>query len=271
MQHASWEAASVVWRQVWFPESRVVFVRFIPPRSGTMPRSTALHQTIRDIGRGLVDLLYPPCCLGCAGRPETPALPLCPGCLRRMEPAPQMNVAARIDRLPVPRGIVSGAHSMWVFDKGGPLQSIQHAIKYGDRPRYGVSLGQLLGDSYTRAGWPSPDGIVPVPLHRLRELERGYNQADMLARGVAETCDGTLHSDLLVRVQATRSQTRLSRVERWRNVADAFSCTTTVGSGTWLVIDDVLTTGSTALACASALRDAGAEAVLVATLSLART
>jgi len=182
-----------------------------------------------------------------------------------------MNVAARIDRLPVPRGIVSGAHSMWVFDKGGPLQSIQHAIKYGDRPRYGVSLGQLLGDSYAKAGWPSPDGIVPVPLHRLRELERGYNQADMLARGVAEACDGTLHSDLLVRGRATRSQTRLSRMERWRNVANAFFCTTDLDGGTWLVVDDVLTTGSTVLACAHALRDAGARAVLIATLSLART
>jgi ComF family protein len=188
-----------------------------------------------------------------------------------MDAAPAMNVAARIDRLPADWGTVLGAHAMWVFDKGGALQSVQHALKYGDRPRYGVALGELLGSSYRRAGWPTPDAVVPVPLHRLRLLERGYNQAEMLARGVARTLETDVLPRLLTRPHATRSQTDLSRDERWTNVSTAFESARTLDGGTYLVVDDVLTTGSTAMACAQALRTAGAEAVTIATLCLART
>ncbi|PEN14614.1 amidophosphoribosyltransferase [Longibacter salinarum] len=220
--------------------------------------------------RGFLDLLYPPCCVGCAGRPERPSLPLCPACLRRMEQAPQMNVAARLDRLPPDWGTASGAHAMWVFDKGGALQSIQHALKYGDRPQYGVELGRLLGQSYRRAGWPEPDRVVPIPLHRLRLLERGYNQAETLARGVASTLSTRLDPHTLTRHRATRSQTNLSRDERWRNVCDAFSVAESIDGGTLLLVDDVLTTGSTAMACARTLKAAGADRVLITTLCLAR-
>lgn len=226
---------------------------------------------IADVVAGFLDILYPPCCLGCSARPESPALPLCPSCLRRMDAAPAMNVAARIDRLPADWGTVLGAHAMWVFDKGGALQSVQHALKYGDRPSYGVALGELLGVSYRRAGWPRPDGVVPVPLHRLRLLERGYNQAEMLARGVADTLETEVLPHLLARPRATRSQTNLSRDERWTNVSSAFEAARQLDGGTYLVVDDVLTTGSTAMACAQALRNAGADEVTIATLCLART
>lgn len=227
-------------------------------------------KPLSELLDGVLNVLYPPCCLGCSGRPESPALPLCPACLRRMEAAPQMNVAARLDRLPADWGTVDGAHAMWVFDKGGALQSIQHALKYGDRPRYGIELGALLGTSFLRAGWPAPDIVVPVPLHRLRELERGYNQAEMLARGVARTCECDLDAPRLERQRATRSQTALSRDKRWENVRDAFTASRPIDGGTWLVVDDVLTTGSTAMACAQTLKDAGADSVYIAVLALAR-
>lgn len=226
---------------------------------------------ISDLVAGLLDVLYPPRCLGCSGRPESPSLPLCPACLRQLDTAPPMNVAARIDRLPAAWGTAHGAHAMWVFDKGGALQAVQHALKYGDRPAYGIALGELLGTSYLRAGWPPPDGVVPVPLHRLRLLERGYNQAEMLARGVATTCEATVYPELLDRHRATRSQTSLSRDARWKNVSDAFEATVPIDGGAWLVVDDVLTTGATAMACALALREAGAECITIATLCLART
>jgi len=220
--------------------------------------------------RGVLDIVYPPACLGCAGRTERASLPLCPACLRHLEPAPQMNVAARLDRLPSDWGTISGAHAMWVFDKGGALQSIQHALKYGDRPRYGVELGRLLGTSYLRAGWPAPDRVVPVPLHRLRLLERGYNQADMLARGVADTMAVPSDANVLIRAQSTVSQTTLSRDQRWSNVCSAFETRRSVEGLTCLLVDDVLTTGSTVMACAQTLRDSGAAKVYIATLCLAR-
>ena len=226
-------------------------------------------QTLRMVGRGLLDLLYPPRCLGCGARPETAALPLCPRCLQSMERAPRMGVAARLDRLPVGRGLFEHHLALWVFDRGGTLQAVQHAFKYGNRPRYGVALGRLVGRAFAETA-ASPDGVVPVPLHRTRELERGYNQSRMLADGVAEALDVPLRTTLLARPHPTRSQTHLSREERWQNVRDAFAADPACAGGHWLLVDDVLTTGSTAVASGRALTDAGADAVSLATLALAR-
>jgi len=180
-----------------------------------------------------------------------------------------MGVAARLDRLPAGRGLFEQVLALWVYDREGTLQAVQHAFKYENRPRYGVALGRLLGRAYAEEA-AVPDGIIPVPLHRTRELERGYNQSAMLGKGVAEVLDRPLRDDLLTRPRPTRSQTSLSRTERWENVQGAFAAASACRNGRWLLVDDVLTTGSTAVAAGQTLTDAGADAVSLATLALAR-
>lgn len=231
--------------------------------------ATPLFQFARTIGQGLLDLIYPPRCLGCGARPDTPKLPLCPHCLHALERAPRMDVAARLDRLPVGHGLFEQAMALWIFDRGGTLQAVQHALKYNNRPRYGVALGYLLGTAYADEA-PAPDGIVPVPLHHTRKLERGYNQSRMLATGVADALGCPLRPDLLARPHPTRTQTNLSRTERWHNVREAFAADPESQNGHWLLIDDVLTTGSTAVAAGQTLAQAGANTVSLATLALAR-
>lgn len=226
-------------------------------------------QFVTDLGRGLLDILYPPRCLGCGARPESPRLPLCPRCLQSLERAPTMGVAARLDRLPVGTSVFEGALALWVFDKGGILQAVQHALKYQNRPRYGVPLGRLMGEVFEEE-YPRPDGVVPMPLHRTRRLERGYNQSATLAEGMADHLDCSARPDLLSRPHPTRSQTGLSREERWRNVRDAFRAAPECAGGRWLVVDDVLTTGSTAVAAGQTLTDAGADELYLMTLGLAR-
>ena len=238
-------------------------------RSSIRTVISSTGRVLQAVGRGLLDLVYPPRCLGCGARADSPDLPLCPHCLESMERAPTMGVAARLDRLPPGRGLFEHALALWVFDKGGTLQAVQHAFKYNNRPRYGVALGRLVGSAYTDAASP-PDGVVPVPLHRTRELERGYNQSRMLAKGVAEALDCPLRNDLLDRPRPTLSQTNLSREERWKNVRDAFAADSDCNDGHWLLVDDVLTTGSTAVAAGLTLTSAGADAVSLATLALAR-
>ncbi len=223
----------------------------------------------RILGRGLLDVLYPPRCLNCGARSESPQLPLCPRCLQSLERAPQMDVAARLDRLPVGDGVFEGVLALWAFDKGGILQAVQHALKYNNRPRYGVPLGRLMGEAFSK-DYSIPDGVVPVPLHRTRRLERGYNQSAMLAKGAAEVLGCPSRTDLLARPHPTRSQTGLSRKERWRNVRDSFTASPDCDGGRWLVVDDILTTGSTAVAAGQALAEAGADALYLMTLGLAR-
>jgi len=231
--------------------------------------SSSLVRFLHDCAQGLLDVVYPPRCLGCGGRAKSPQLPLCPTCVRSLERAPEMGVAARLDRLPVGRGVFDGALALWVFDKDGTLQAVQHALKYQNRPRYGVPLGRLMGKAFAERR-PAPDGVVPVPLHRTRRLERGYNQSATLAEGVAEALGCPDRPDLLARPRPTRSQTGLSREERWRNVRDSFSAAPAAAGGRWLLVDDVLTTGSTAVAAGQTLADAGADALDLMTLGLAR-
>lgn len=231
--------------------------------------ASATERAVHSLGRGLLDVIYPPRCLSCGARPESPRLPLCPQCLQSLERAPQMGVAARLDRLPLGRSVFEGAMALWVFDKGGTLQAIQHTLKYQNRPRYGVPLGRLMAQAFLE-DHPSPDGVVPVPLHRTRRLERGYNQSTMLAEGAADALECPCRPDLLVRPHPTRSQTGLSREDRWHNVRDSFAADAGCAGGRWLVVDDVLTTGSTAVAAGHVLAEAGADALYLATLGLAR-
>jgi ComF family protein len=223
---------------------------------------------LRQFGRATLDLLYPPLCLSCESRlpVETAAapLPLCPACQRSLPRAESGVLAPRLARFP--EGSVTFEHALplWIFDAEGTLQRLQHALKYGNRPTLGVQLGRLIGEAWQASGTPTPDLIVPVPLHRRRRLERGYNQSERLAVGIAEALDRPVRTDLLARPRATRSQTALSQPERWRNVEHAFvlSSPNAVADRPVLLVDDVLTTGATSVAAAAPLRAAGASVSL---------
>ena len=227
-------------------------------------------SSLRATWEALLRLLYPPCCPGCGALLPSAGVPLCTRCVRLLERPSSEVIAARLARLP--EASLDGGAALWFFDPGGTVQRVQHRLKYGNRPRSGLGLGRWMGEAYRTAGYPSPDLVVPVPLHRTRRLERGYNQSALLARGVAEALDVPSSDATLRRSRATRSQTRLSRRQRWDNVAGAFVVPIPhlVENRCLVLVDDVLTTGATLAAGALALKQAGAHAVYAATLALAR-
>jgi ComF family protein len=181
---------------------------------------------------------------------------------------------AHLQTLPATHGVFDTVFALWHFDKGGTLQAVQHALKYGHRPRYGRILGEWMGQALAEQPHrlPSDALILPVPLHRVRQLERGYNQSAMLAAGLSRHLGLPAHEDLLRRHRATHSQTRLSRTRRWQNVEGAFVVTdpSALAERPVLLVDDVLTTGATVAAAAWALKQAGAREVHLAALALAR-
>jgi ComF family protein len=224
-----------------------------------------------DLVRFLVDFVYPPLCLSCNRRLDSSGFPLCASCERAAPPAaagdPALNRTRA--RLSTDAG-VEGLSILWQFE--GPVRDLVHAIKYGGLHSVAAWAGRRLGERIERN--PErflPDCIVPVPLHRARMRERGYNQSERIARGVAGVLGVPLLEHAVRRTRNTRTQTSLDRDERRANVAGAFrvSMPGPIRNSRILIIDDVITTGSTVCALAGALLHEGAAGCAVAGLAIA--
>lgn len=191
---------------------------------------------LRAFVEGTLDLLAPPRCAACELTLSAGARGFCEACGPLLEPDPT---------------------GMGGYLYGGPLADAIRRFKYGGRSELAGPLGELLAArARTHAG--RVDLVVPVPLHRRRLRERGFDQAALLARPVA--CElGVRLAFALRRTRHTRAQAGLGASARASNVRGAFAAPPL--SGRVLLIDDVRTTGSTLAACADALREAGAEEV----------
>ncbi|MCI1779561.1 MAG: hypothetical protein LKI53_06330 [Bacteroidales bacterium] len=174
-------------------------------------------------------------------------------------------------------------HSLFFYS--GAYKKLIYAVKYKSDIGLGKFLGRMLGKSImefysnpdNKIGFP--DYIVPVPLHFMKKLKRGYNQSEVIAEGISQVTGIKIEKRLLKRRRYTKTQTRKDRTERWLNVKKAFRLTRygaefsarlfgqdmsqTAGAGKkpdsptvhFLVVDDVLTTGATLEVCCSILRD----------------
>ena len=146
-------------------------------------------------------------------------------------------------------------------------------LKYRCCPEIGTWMGRLMGHDGARHGlFDDIDLIIPVPLTPQRERQRGYNQSELIARGVASECHLPVRTDIMSRTRFADSQTALGRERRQDNVQGAFHLLRPhdVAGRHVLLIDDVLTTGATACACAECLHTAGCTRVSVMTWGLTR-
>ncbi len=207
-------------------------------------------------GQGLIDslldLIFPPRCAGCGRRGAV----LCAGCLVRCR-------AVRRDintshRRPHPQHVLASVHGLYTYDD--PLREAIIKLKYGRQRRLAAPLGVLFTAALP-AHVHACDVIQPVPLHHSRMQERGFNQSFLLAQAVASAL-GKPVSTHLERVRPTMQQVGLNQSAREANVRGAFVWPAGVQvPNTVLLIDDVLTTGSTLWECARALRAAGVREV----------
>jgi ComF family protein len=230
--------------------------------------------TARKIQADLLALIFPDRCASCdqegssfcrdcQQKVEYLVPPLCPLC---GYPSLDNLLCHRCQQSPL---AIDGIRSVAFFE--GPLRRAMHKLKYQGLRTVAVPLGQMMSAYWQREPLPA-DVIVPVPLHRRRLRQRGYNQAGLLAQVLGQEIGLPVHEDWLVRTKATSSQVDLDAAERKQNVAEAFQCKNReaiVGCRV-LLIDDVCTTGATLEACSLALRQAGAQSVWALTLGRAR-
>ena len=167
---------------------------------------------------------------------------------------------------------LESAAAMYYFTRKSPIQRALHQLKYQNQPQVGVKIGREFGRLLLQSSvFQTIAGIVPVPLHPNKERLRGYNQSAMLAQGLAEAMGVPIITDALVRSLFTDTQTRKKRMERFENVGEVFAIQrpADLQGKHLLLVDDVMTSGATADACARLLRRAGATDVHVLTFARA--
>jgi ComF family protein len=163
---------------------------------------------------------------------------------------------------------IDAAFSCWFFDD--ELQQVIHLLKYSDYAGVGTQLGKLMGKTIQVDNIREIDMLIPIPLHTVKKRKRGYNQADFIAKGLSTSWNCPVRTDVLRRTKFTESQTQLNKQERIQNLADAIVVRRNVKDKTIVLIDDVLTTGSTMSSAAIALKKCGTKKVIALTCATPR-
>jgi ComF family protein len=247
-----------------------------------MHPSWLLHcaETGRQLGRGLLHLLYPVCCHFC-GRSLTADGPFCDACRTAFvdDPSP---VCPRCAFTVGPFAVIDGrcthcreeAFSFNAAMRLGPYGGLLRDAVLRLKNHSGEGMAELFGELWAdHAGATfralGVDALVPVPLHWRRRWRRGYNQSEAIAHGLAARLGLPCRPSWLRRTRATPMQTSQTFAGRRENVRGAFAASRPLAGRTVLLVDDVMTTGATASEAARALRAAGAGRVVVAVLARA--
>ncbi len=223
-------------------------------------------NALRSLWHSLLDFTYPACCVLCQASLTEEETIVCRICL---------------DSLPrLDESFISGEHfskqlgdkpwfsgSLALFSYNETLHKVIHLFKYKGYHSLARPLGEELGYLLRDTVLPENALLVPVPLHKRRLLERGYNQAHLLADGAAAVC-GLPCSALLQRTRYTLPQAKQSKSGRARNLAGAFRVLqpASVQGAAVILVDDLITTGHTMNECAKTLMLAGCSRVFCATL-----
>lgn len=231
-----------------------------------------MWKTFREILHDFISLFFPRYCLACKRALLTQERWLCTSCFADL---PQTHYHLHANN-PVAQklyGKVPATYAMalYKFRVGSPVQHLIHQLKYGGQPAIGEVLGRLYGTQLAQKAWESPfDCIVPVPLHPDRLRQRGYNQSDYFAKGMAALLNIPWYSQCIKRSKNTNPQTKKSKIERLENLMEAFVVidTLSIQDKHVLVVDDVITTGATLEACALPILAAGAREISVATICI---
>lgn len=144
------------------------------------------------------------------------------------------------------------ATALYYYKKGGSVQKLIHQLKYQGHKEIGIYLGQILGSQLLEySEFQTIDTIVPIPLHKKKLKKRGFNQAESIAAGLAESMSKELELNSVYRVTESSTQTKKSRYKRWENVSDIFKLKNghQLDGKHVLLVDDVITTGATMEAC----------------------
>lgn len=229
---------------------------------------------IKDIGDDFLSLLFPRLCISCHTHLVKGEKVLCTTCLLSMA---RTDFHSRrenaLEKAFWGRCLVERAAAFSVYNRGSRIRKLIHALKYEGRKDIGRMLGELYGSVLAGCGFMDGiDLIIPVPLHPARQRRRGYNQSECIAEGLSGATHLPVRTNIIIRTGLTGTQTKSGRYERWVNVKGFFHVPdpALINGSHVLIVDDVITTGSTMEACVNALHDAGEVKVSLVALAAAQ-
>lgn len=226
--------------------------------------------------KDLRDFFFPRVCVCCGKLLSSQEEGLCVRCMASLPRTELLNTPENeMERrfwgiFPVER-----ASALYYYARGGNVSNILYGMKYHGRRKLCVQMGRMIAAELMRTGFfDGIDCVMPVPLHKKRLRERGYNQSELLAIGISEMTGIPVETSSLIRKHNNTTQTHKSSFERWENVSGLFDITSRVAvwSGKHiLLIDDVLTTGATISACIDALKVIPSIKISIVTLAWSKS
>lgn len=228
---------------------------------------------LQDLLDDFASLLFPRICYGCGNHLMRNEEIICTECHVQI---PRTGYHTQPDN-PVAqlfwgRCFITKAAAFSYYNRGSRIRKLIHNLKYRGIQEIGTELGKIYGYNLKESGFTEGiDLIIPVPLHPAREHERGYNQSSIIAQGLSGVTGLPVEVSALVRSVKSSTQTRRSRFDRWTNVEGIFNCPDQekVKGKHILLVDDVITTGSTIEACTNELLKIDGVRVSVVALACA--
>ena len=225
------------------------------------------------IWNDILRFFYPHTCIGCGSELFDLKHFLCIDCLRTLpktgfEKVTENQTAKLLaGRLPIEKGC-----SWLFFEKGSTTQKLIHQLKYRNNKPLGEFLGFAMGKQLEESNWfDGMDLLIPLPLNKKKMNIRGYNQSEVICRGLSDATGLPVEEVAVIRTVFTETQTKKSRIQRWRNVAEVFDLLDTghLDGKHALLVDDVVTTGATLDACGQVLLKVNGLKLSVLTLAIA--
>lgn len=220
----------------------------------------------------ILDFFLPRTCVSCDNKLTPEENSICETCFAKIKTAEKTFLESEYKRKFNEEKIVKDFLSLFVFEENSPIRDLLHGLKYDKKFKLGIFLGKILAANFDERikTWDA-DFIIPVPLHKLKKAERGFNQSYYVAKGLVKSLDVKIKTHIIKRKRFTATQTKLNSEERKENMKDAFVITNKkiIDGKNIILLDDVITTGATISECARILKQNGANNIFAISVGIA--